>query len=1120
MMAKQKVREKVDVGASRAAKGILGSLDRRLIQPAGILVRFSGWMLVITIGYMTIFETFNEQERRDMYFWLACYAGYMLILEIFRKFTSEVYDTSQFRSVRVLINLVLVSALVSIAPTERYLLILAYTVPIFATIVYYPENNWIKLGVYLLALMGLYGGGIIFINSTKLGFGQFLLFSFVLAGLSIVFEIFRRKVNLVPSRLTELAKELNKTLDLQQLMAEILEHSIDITQAQRGLIIIINPRNKRYVGHILHNFNLKEGCSIEDLAKKCFVLVYGQPFENPDMAETFSDKTVYHKFFDSQPRSVLAEPLHNRAGKIMGVINVAHNDPNGFDKISGSLLKEFAFLVSNAIENCFEHREVKLREAKSRAAGEKFVSAGSEDEAANILIEEVRQQIPHTEKLTVHQLLPKDHGLLPIHSYSLETTPKISLWSGPKPRKLKPDLRIGYGIAGHALELRDTILVPDVDDHPWYVQLDHARDIKSLLVAPLFDPQGNDLYGTISLESAKPSAFSLEDESTLTYLSTQTSRAIAKIRDFQAWREQGGTLRRMLEQIGSFDINGTESALCEQIAEAATGLLGFKIASIRLLIRDDNLVTVAVTGVSENTKKRLLNQDLPFAELIPFLVPNFKAESSYLIKHGTPGWKRIVDKYFLKPRLAKQNNRSWDAYDALITPLLDPSGNTIGILTLDAPNSGSEPNKQTLELIGVFANAASWVLELSWSQKYLADQQSRAQSFIYTISQELAKGRDIPTISEVVVQAGAKLLSAEGCSLYLVRGNDIELTHSNYLANTDYITRRKPISSLPKSGLTAWVASTGETICFNRREHSGHPAWAGDEDHLEFLPSKICKSLLIAPVKDKEGKVIAVLKLENKKTITGPMDFDKGDERRLQSLANEFAKALEVIGLYEDIREWEHSGLADDIHDLINWHHSGIVSWIEALEEWLRRSDYQKVKELAAQVRQHALSFVQELKTLHTNFLAKSLEAPTFRQALEETLSAWTKRVTPKYEKERMRINFNCPENLEIPVKIRNTIIRFASLAFSNAIQHSGITENPEIEVYVNVEQKDRKITLTVVDNGRGIDYRKNPPGFGMDRMKQLAAKINNWGDVQTEFQIQTEVNQGTKVMLTLRATT
>ena len=105
---------------------------------------------------------------------------------------------------------------------------------------------------------------------------------------------------------------------------------------------------------------------------------------------------------------------------------------------------------------------------------------------------------------------------------------------------------------------------------------------------------------------------------------------------------------------------------------------------------------------------------------------------------------------------------------------------------------------------------------------------------------------------------------------------------------------------------------------------------------------------------------------------------------------------------------------------------------------------------------------VFELKALHTNMLTQPLEAKSLKQALEQTMSVWIQRTTPKYS-EKMQIKLECPEELEIPVKIRNTMVRIASLAFSNAIMHSGIIENPRISVLVSVNKRIIRLFLRLL---------------------------------------------------------
>jgi two-component sensor histidine kinase len=385
--------------------------------------------------------------------------------------------------------------------------------------------------------------------------------------------------------------------------------------------------------------------------------------------------------------------------------------------------------------------------------------------------------------------------------------------------------------------------------------------------------------------------------------------------------------------------------------------------------------------------------------------------------------------------------------------------------------------------------------------------------FIDALIIELARGGDLFSIGEAVVQIGSKLIGAEGCSLYLVRGDEIELTHSTFLSNTDYIARRKAISSKQGAGLTSWVAATGQLLRFSDGAYRAHPAWAGEVNHLQFLPSKSTQSLLIVPIVDFNRTILGVITLENKKTPTGITNFNEEDTDRLIKLAVTLAKALKSAGMYVSAKEWEHFGLEDDLHDLVNWYHSGVVLWIDAIDEWLKRGEIDKVKELMPQLRSHAYSTVNELKTIHTNLMSAALEAYSLSESLSRMVSAWMRRITPKYNEE-MKIKLSCPENLDIPVPIRNTLVRIASLAISNALQHSGIIENPKVIVEIQVETKKNKLVLTVSDNGQGAE--KLTEGYGIARMNQLTKRFSlSWGN-KAELSIRTGTNKGTRVNLTV----
>jgi signal transduction histidine kinase len=543
--------------------------------------------------------------------------------------------------------------------------------------------------------------------------------------------------------------------------------------------------------------------------------------------------------------------------------------------------------------------------------------------------------------------------------------------------------------------------------------------------------------------------------------------------------------------------------------------LGYKVACIRLLDpRTNKLEIIAVSGISKGRFNKLRGKSIDYLMLKPFFSERYKIGHSYLIPHENHEWQEFARKHFNIPRQTLQKKSGWRAYDALATPLTDQSDNLIGLLTLDVPNTGTLPNVQTIETIGVFTSAASWMIELYRFQKRLIEQKQRASSFIDTISEDLAKGHNFETIGEVVVQAGAKLLSVEGCSLYIVRGKFIELTHSTYLSELGDIRRRKPISTQPKSGLTSWVAATGEVLRLDSMQLNSHSAWAGEKEHLRYLPSKTCHSLLIAPVKSKTGKVMGVITLENKKAIRGVKDFDEEDQAHLMSLASEFAKALESISRYAAIIEWERVGFEDDIHDLINWYHSGVVLWIDAINEWLKRDDIAKAKELMPGLMYHAHTTVEELKSVHANILSQALEADSLSQAFNRMIKTWKTRFKTKYDAP-MKIKLNCPKDIDIPIRLRNTLIRIASLAFSNAIKHSGIIEDPNVYIQIDIARIGDLITLTVSDNGKGMENIIE--GYGITRMKQLRERIKSWDGIEADIQFDAALGRGTKVILSIQ---
>jgi nitrate/nitrite-specific signal transduction histidine kinase len=354
------------------------------------------------------------------------------------------------------------------------------------------------------------------------------------------------------------------------------------------------------------------------------------------------------------------------------------------------------------------------------------------------------------------------------------------------------------------------------------------------------------------------------------------------------------------------------------------------------------------------------------------------------------------------------------------------------------------------------------------------------------------------------------LLSAEGCSLYLISENKLQLKESNYLP-TSYLGREKPVSTGPKSGLTAWVAASDEVIQSNHQEYKKYKAWAGESDHLQYLPSKKLNSLLIVPICLPGQAPVGVLKLENKTSSTGPGEFNREDVDNLLYLAQQLALALEVVKQYERIQKWERIGLEDDLHELVNWYHNGVVLFLEKLRIDLEEDDLESAKRLIGEIVHRAITTTVELKTIHTAVTRKYFEIEEFDRGLREMVDAWKNRESGRnYD---LSIDVSCPTDIQLQPEVRNRLLRIASGAVSNAIRHSGIRYDPGIKIKVTVESFDHRLKMTVQDTGVGMV--KIEPKFGIGRMMQLVDQLKTIG-YDADIRLISEPGQGTTVTVYL----
>ena len=152
-----------------------------------------------------------------------------------------------------------------------------------------------------------------------------------------------------------------------------------------------------------------------------------------------------------------------------------------------------------------------------------------------------------------------------------------------------------------------------------------------------------------------------------------------------------------------------------------------------------------------------------------------------------------------------------------------------------------------------------------------------------------------------VVRHISSLLEVEACGIFLVPNDRseelvLEASYSDKWHH-EFPPVQLKIQSVPKGGLTGHIAAQGEVVRLHGESLLNTPYSARNPP--EHLASGKSYSLLGVPLKDRKGRVLGVMKVDNKKDVDGKPNeticFTEVDESIAIILANHLVVALENI---------------------------------------------------------------------------------------------------------------------------------------------------------------------------------------------------------------------------------
>ena len=332
-------------------------------------------------------------------------------------------------------------------------------------------------------------------------------------------------------RLLEVADVVNTTLDLETTLKRVAELVRKVIDYEIFAILLLNEQRQElyvrfHVGYpddLADRLRIKVGEGVTGRAA-----LTRQPV-------LVADATKEDFYLEAVPNvhSELAIPLIVK-NKVIGVIDIEARETNYFTEEHKRLLTLIASRMAVGIENARLHTRV-TRQARTllllNEIARELTSILNLDQLLKRIAELLNRLIDY-QMFSILLLDPTGEKLQ--HRFSQRFEERLHL---------KHDIPIGLGVVGYAAEMKEGVLVSDVDLDPRYISVN--PETRSELAVPLIYQEK--VIGVIDLEHTKRGYFTEDHKRVLTTLAAQLAIAIENARLYEEIARQEKRLERDLE---------------------------------------------------------------------------------------------------------------------------------------------------------------------------------------------------------------------------------------------------------------------------------------------------------------------------------------------------------------------------------------------------------------------------------------------------------------------------------------------------------------------------------------------------------------------------------------------
>lgn len=166
--------------------------------------------------------------------------------------------------------------------------------------------------------------------------------------------------------LIEASKVLNSTLDLAELLAIILNMTTRETGAERATLFLVDSERNELWSLVAQGLGHKEIRLPAGRGLAGWVAQTGEVVNLPDAHEDPRFDRSFDERFDYRTRALLVAPVTDRAGRIVGVLELLNKALPGFTRDDIDFLEGISVHAAIALENARLHRESLERQRLDR----------------------------------------------------------------------------------------------------------------------------------------------------------------------------------------------------------------------------------------------------------------------------------------------------------------------------------------------------------------------------------------------------------------------------------------------------------------------------------------------------------------------------------------------------------------------------------------------------------------------------------------------------------------------------------------------------------------------------------------------------------------------------------